>query len=54
MSVNECVSALSLHHCIDSGVQDRKGNREALFHPNDHINLSQSTNDVFLVAMVRV
>jgi fumarate hydratase class II len=52
MNVNEVISALSLRQCVDSGeLQDRKGNREAMFHPNNHINASQSTNDVFLVAM---
>jgi fumarate hydratase class II len=46
MNVNEVIASLTQQPAGD-GKRKREGAPDAVVHPNDHVNASQSTNDVF-------
>ena len=50
MNVNEVIASLA-NAFIDEQRQDKVSSKEATIHPNDHVNMSQSSNDIFPSAM---
>ncbi|WP_210330742.1 lyase family protein [Aliikangiella sp. G2MR2-5] len=50
MNVNEVIASLA-NHFIHQSKQKENLNGDDFLHPNDHINMSQSSNDVFPTAM---
>ncbi|TKB44706.1 class II fumarate hydratase [Thalassotalea mangrovi] len=50
MNVNEVLASVANQIIHQAGAENRNGDKQDL-HPNDHINLSQSSNDVFPTAM---
>ena len=50
MNVNEVLCTLANNHLIDNPTSNKQTDGRAI-HPNDHVNLSQSSNDVFPTAM---
>jgi len=50
MNVNEVISSLANAY-LDKNTPAKNQNKRSSVHPNDHVNMSQSTNDVFPSAM---
>lgn len=49
MNVNEVISSLANMYLHEHG--DKRSNYQPIIHPNDHVNMSQSSNDIFPSAM---